>query len=283
MQIKKIKIDEIIIGDNIRNSYDVTELANSIKIAGLLNPIVVSRKEVFDKDNKSTIDYYLVAGHRRYYACKNLNYKEITCSILENKKSDIKTKFIQLIENIQREDLTNLEYARAVVDLWETGAYSSKTSLARELGKSSSYVSKCFKINKDLVVDNKDDANKLSISTLDEVARKHKDVQSKVVFELADGAMNREELRAFDKEIVDIPIETEQALDKAYGNEEISPAKKREEENSDVIYSETLMAIDVLRAGFAELDTEDDHILSFCKLLEVGEKYKITIERIPNE
>ena len=85
------------------------ELAESIKQHGLIQPIIVQRK------NKM---YEIVAGERRWRACRLAKIKEVPViikDIAENEKYEL-----AIIENIQREDLNDIEEAMAFKSLIET-------------------------------------------------------------------------------------------------------------------------------------------------------------------
>ena len=88
-----------------RKKFDedaLLELAESIKMYGVLQPLLVSDKK----------DYYeIVAGERRWRAAKMAGLKEIPVVIKEF--SDQEIVEISLIENIQREDLNPVEEAMA--------------------------------------------------------------------------------------------------------------------------------------------------------------------------
>jgi ParB family transcriptional regulator, chromosome partitioning protein len=88
---------------NIRSEIiEAYELANSINQKGLLQPIIVRPKEGF---------FQIVAGNRRFEACKLLAWKKIPCHIIE---LDDKAAFeVSLIENIQRQTLNPLDEAQA--------------------------------------------------------------------------------------------------------------------------------------------------------------------------
>ena len=78
------------------------ELAESIKIHGLIQPILVQKK-----DNM----YQIIAGERRWRACRLAKLKEVPV-IIKN-LSDNEQYEVALIENIQREDLNDIEEAYA--------------------------------------------------------------------------------------------------------------------------------------------------------------------------
>jgi ParB family chromosome partitioning protein len=128
IDIKKIKHPE----NQLRTGdYDVTELAASIKRRGLLQPIIV--RMVGDH-------YEIVAGNRRYEACKRLKWRKITCHVEE---LDDKEAFeVSLVENIQRKTLNPVEEARAFKAYVSEFGWGGATELASKLGKSVSFVTK---------------------------------------------------------------------------------------------------------------------------------------------
>lgn len=96
-----------------RKNFDeqaLQELANSIQEYGLIQPIIV-----FKKDDHS---YILVAGERRLRATKMLGETDIKAVILDADEN--KLRELALIENIQREDLNPIELANSYKDLIET-------------------------------------------------------------------------------------------------------------------------------------------------------------------
>src|SRR5438105_7298970 len=82
------------------NFAGIDALANSIMQKGLLQPILV----------RTTEDLFeIVAGNRRYQACKNLGWRKILCHVVElNEKEAFE---ISMIENVQRKTLSALEEA----------------------------------------------------------------------------------------------------------------------------------------------------------------------------
>lgn len=79
----------------------IEELAKSIEKYGVIQPIIVSKKENY---------YEIIAGERRWRASKKAGLKEMPCIVREN--DERKNKEIALIENIQREDLNPIDKAR---------------------------------------------------------------------------------------------------------------------------------------------------------------------------
>lgn len=91
------------------NKEKLDELANSIKMFGVLQPIIVEKSG----------DYYnIIAGERRWRASKIAGKKTIPAIIANN--SEAKNAQISIIENLQREDLNPVEKARGFDDLMKT-------------------------------------------------------------------------------------------------------------------------------------------------------------------
>lgn len=106
------------------NEEALKELADSIKIHGVLQPILVVKK-----DGR----YLIVAGERRWRASKIAGLKEIPCVVENFTETEIKE--ISIIENLQREDLTPIEEARAIKSLMDEFGWSQEI-IAERLGKS---------------------------------------------------------------------------------------------------------------------------------------------------
>lgn len=102
--------------DQPRKSFDqekLTELANSIKEHGVLQPITV---EFVTDDGEGF--YKIISGERRYQASASLGLEEIPC-IVQSNVSTQKRYAQQLIENIQREDLSPIDKATAILEYRE--------------------------------------------------------------------------------------------------------------------------------------------------------------------
>ncbi len=130
-----LPISLIKITKNIRaHSEDVTELAGSIKLHGLLQPLIV---------RKISGGFELVAGHRRLKALDQLGIKEVAVRI--QSFDETTTQVVRLIENLQREDLSGADEILAVFRLLP--AFEGRQHvLAEAIGKSKSYVSRCVKV-----------------------------------------------------------------------------------------------------------------------------------------
>jgi ParB family chromosome partitioning protein len=116
---------------NVRSDPgDLSSLMGSVRAHGLLEPILVRPVENH---------FEIVAGHRRFEACRRLGWQEIPAIV---KTMDDKQAYeISLIENVQRETLNPLEEAEAYKRYVMEYGYGSVTELALQLGKSEEYVS----------------------------------------------------------------------------------------------------------------------------------------------
>ena len=110
------------------------ELANSIKQYGLLQPIIVTKKDGY---------YEIIAGERRWRASKKAGLKEIPAIVKENDEK--KNKEIALIENIQREDLNPIEKAIGIRRLMDEYGLTQQ-QMADTLGKSRSGIANTVRI-----------------------------------------------------------------------------------------------------------------------------------------
>lgn len=135
----KVPLSCLKITDNVRMNFDeaeIEELANSIRQNGLMNPITVRPPET-DADGNKT--YEVIAGGRRIRAHQWLcehgdDFSLIECCIRTGDKWAL-----QMIENIQRTDLTPREKENAVAKALEEGL--TQTQIADKLSKPIQWVS----------------------------------------------------------------------------------------------------------------------------------------------
>ena len=131
--IEKIFRDE----NQPRKVFDkekIDELAQSIKKNGLIQPLIVVKK---DLDN-----FLLVAGERRWRAAQSTEIKVLPALLLPQ---DLDKDEISLIENIQREDLKVSEEAKAYQRLIQKNNYTHET-LSDTVGKSRSHITNLLRI-----------------------------------------------------------------------------------------------------------------------------------------
>ncbi len=136
--LKNLKITEVEPNrDQPRKRFDqeaLEELAQSIKEYGLIQPIVVSKKDGY---------YSIVAGERRWRASKIAGLTEIPAIIREDDER-VNTE-ISLIENMQREDLNPYEKALGIKTLIDNYGLSQEI-VANKLGKSRSTIANWVRV-----------------------------------------------------------------------------------------------------------------------------------------
>lgn len=118
------------------SEVELDELANSIRQNGVLQPIIVRQT--------SNDNYEIIAGERRWRACKKAGLRFIPVIVKE--ASDKEVLHYAIIENIQRENLTPIEEAESYDKLRMDYNYTHE-ELAQVLGKSRSYISNVLRLN----------------------------------------------------------------------------------------------------------------------------------------
>ena len=114
-----------------RKNFDqkaLEELADSIKVHGLIQPIIV---------NESGDKYMIIAGERRWRACQMAGLTAVPVIIKHYTEKQVSE--IAIIENLQREDLNPVEVARGIKKLMEEYQLTQE-KVAERLGKSRSEI-----------------------------------------------------------------------------------------------------------------------------------------------
>ena len=134
------------ISDLSRNPYQprqnfkeekLEELANSIRINGIIKPIAVRPSK--SDSNK----YEIVAGERRWLAAQRAGLHEIPITILD--LSDVESLEVAIVENIQRDDLNPIEEAKGYKRLNEEFKYDHE-SISKLMSKSRSHISNTLRL-----------------------------------------------------------------------------------------------------------------------------------------
>lgn len=115
---------------------DLTELTDSIREKGVLEPLLVKPSEVGGR-------WMIIAGERRWRAAREAGLREVPC--IEMDVDDRAVAEIALIENLQRKDLTPWEEADGLAALCERFGYTH-AEVARKVGKSRSTVTEVMSI-----------------------------------------------------------------------------------------------------------------------------------------
>ena len=136
--LKNLKITEVEPNRNQPrknfNQEALEELAESIKEYGLIQPIIVTEKDGY---------YCIIAGERRWRACKLAGLEEIPAIVREDDEK--KNNEIALIENIQREDLNPIEKAMGIRSLMDEYGLTQQ-KVADILGKARSSIANTVRI-----------------------------------------------------------------------------------------------------------------------------------------
>jgi ParB family chromosome partitioning protein len=105
-------------------------LVSSIREHGLLQPILI---------RPLAHGFEIVAGHRRFQACRSLRWRFVPCKLRE--MSDKEAYELQLTENIQRKSMDPIEEAEAFRRYVTDFGWGGVSELAKKLGMSEEYVS----------------------------------------------------------------------------------------------------------------------------------------------
>ena len=136
--IQKIKVIEIEPNEKqarkVFNDESIEELAESIKKYGVIQPIIVTKKDNY---------YQIIAGERRWRASKKAGITEIPAIVRDD--DERKNKEISLIENIQREDLNPIDKARGIKTLMNEYSLTQQ-EVAEILGKARSSIANSVRI-----------------------------------------------------------------------------------------------------------------------------------------
>ncbi|HEX3774787.1 MAG TPA: ParB/RepB/Spo0J family partition protein [Polyangiaceae bacterium] len=114
----------------------IEELAQSLRVHGLLEPLVVRRRPGAD-------DFEIIAGERRWRAAQRANLREVLVVVHDVSAKDAYE--LALIENVQREDLDAIEFAEALDRLIKEHAYTQET-LAQRVGKDRSTIANALRL-----------------------------------------------------------------------------------------------------------------------------------------
>lgn len=131
IEMKMIRPSSFAVRDKFQKySEEDDTLVSSIREYGLLQPIII---------RPLSHGFEIVAGHRRYHACRSLRWRFIACKIRE--MSDRQAFEIQLTENIQRKTMDPIEEAEAFRKYVMDFGWGGVCDLAKRIGKSEEYVS----------------------------------------------------------------------------------------------------------------------------------------------
>src|ERR671922_1122204 len=186
IEMKMIRPSQFATRDKFqRNDPDFETLVNSIREHSLLQPILI---RPFQQG------FEIVAGHRRFQACRTLRWRFIPAKIRE--LSDKQAYEIQLTENIQRKSMDPIEEAEAfrryVIDF----GWGGISELARKIGKSEEYVSHHMQLLKlPDEIKQKIVSNSLKVSQAIEIVQMPHEKQQKIASEVINNNLTVRQLR----------------------------------------------------------------------------------------
>ena len=131
-----------------RREFDeskLRDLAESIRMYGVLQPLTVTRKEIQREDGTFYTEYELIAGERRLRASKLAGTAQVPVIIREGEDSEQEKLELAIIENLQREDLNAIDRALAFAQLAEQFELTH-TQVAQKVGRSREYVANSIRL-----------------------------------------------------------------------------------------------------------------------------------------
>ncbi len=129
-----------------RRDFDeeaLKELAASIQEYGILQPLVVSKIER-DTDSGTAVEYQLIAGERRLRAAQMLGWERVPVIIRSTVHRSEQLE-MAIVENLQRENLSPIETARAYAKLQDEFGLTQR-EVASRLGKSRESVANTLRL-----------------------------------------------------------------------------------------------------------------------------------------
>ena len=131
------------------DEHKLRDLADSIKQYGILQPLVVTRREIEKEEGGLAVEYELIAGERRLRASKIAGLMQVPVLIRigeEGKEEEDRVKLeLAIIENLQREDLNPVDRAKAFQRLANDFGFKH-VQIAMKVGKSREYVSNTLRL-----------------------------------------------------------------------------------------------------------------------------------------
>jgi len=131
-----------------RREFDqnkLQELAESIRMYGVLQPLTVTRNEVQRDNGTFYTEYELIAGERRLRASRLAGVAQVPVIIREGEQSEQEKLELAIIENLQREDLNAIDRALAFQQLAEQFKLNH-AEVARKVGRSREYVANSIRL-----------------------------------------------------------------------------------------------------------------------------------------
>jgi len=239
----------------------INELARSIKQQGLIQPIIV-RKKNGKKKNK----FEIVVGERRWRACKAARLPKIPAIVRD--VNDHQVLLQSLIENLHRSDLTSIERENAVYELWSSGKYRTKRALANNLGYRESSINELIEAKEFRT--RTTSAAEVSTKVIAQTrAIKNDELRAQVIRKIHEDQITSDEIRRFVKKIKTTPkSERKELLKESYkiddesqdrtedkDKEEVEEVEEGEEEKENTFITQ-IQTLERTVDEFAQLDND---------------------------
>ena len=217
IEMKMIRPSSFAVRDKFQKYCEDDEsLIISIREHGLIQPILI---------RPLSHGFEIVAGHRRYQACKSLRWRFIPCKVCE--MTNKQAFEIQLSENIQRKSMDPIEEAEAfrryVIDF----GWGGVSDLAKKIGKSEEYVShriQLLKLSEE--TKRKIASSMLNVSKAIEISTIPIEKQSEIVGEIIENNLSVKRIRELKMILRDNITEDYSNLGFASGNNYLSKSFK---------------------------------------------------------
>jgi ParB family chromosome partitioning protein len=186
IEMKMIRPSQFAVRDKFQKMTNEDETLHiSIREHGLLQPILI---------RPISHGFEIVAGHRRFHACRSLRWRFIPCKIRE--MSDKQAYEIQLTENMQRKAMDPVEEAEAFRRYVMDFGWGGVSELAKKIGKSEEYVSHRIQLLK-LPDDIKDQVitSRLNVSQAMELTNLSQERQSEIIEQVINGNLTVKQIR----------------------------------------------------------------------------------------
>ncbi len=125
------------------NEENLRSLSDSIRHYGILQPLVVTRKEI-ETDSGAIVEYEHITGERRLRAAQMAGLYQVPVIVHDDEENKIKLE-LAIIENLQREDLNPIERAQAFKKLVDEFRLRHH-EIASRVGKSREYVTNTIRL-----------------------------------------------------------------------------------------------------------------------------------------
>jgi len=208
IQLKMIRPSQFSVrgGSQKMSGDDDDLLSNSIREHGLLQPILI---------RPLTHGFEIVAGHRRFHACRSLRWRFISCRIRE--MSDKQAYEIQLTENIQRKSMDPIEEAEAFRRYVMDFGWGGVTELAKKIGKSEEYVSHRIQLLKlPYEIKSRIIASKLNVSQALELTSISPEKQTQIIEHVINNDLTVKQIRKVKSLLKEDLLEDPKDLRKSY-------------------------------------------------------------------